>query len=85
MVLALAFPGLKRLLPLRLTTSSWLACNHIMTFYFAAQMLSSSVEYLSARLYNSSIVTCEFRDSEWKKGVDLANLLLKFCKTASML
>ena len=41
-------------------------------------MLSSSVEYLSARLYNSSIVADGYRDNEWKKGVDVAKLLLKF-------
>ena len=41
-------------------------------------MLSSSVEYLFARLYNSSILAGGSKDSEWKKGVDGAKLLLKF-------
>ena len=41
-------------------------------------MLSSSVEYLSARLYNSSIVVDGSRDNEWKKGVEVVKLLLKF-------
>ena len=44
----------------------------------AAPMLSSSVEYLSTRLYNSSIVVGGSKESEWKKGVDGAKLLLKF-------
>ena len=35
----------------------------------ATRILSSSVEYLSACLYNSSIVVCGSRDSEWKNGV----------------
>ena len=40
----------------------------IITVWEAAQILSSSVEYLSTRLYNSSIVVGESRDSEWKNG-----------------
>ena len=32
-------------------------------------MLSSNVEYLSTRLYNSSIVAGGSRDSEWKNGM----------------
>ena len=50
----------------------------IMTVCLAARMLSSNVEYLSAHLYNSFIVAGEFKDSEWKKGVDGAKLLFKF-------
>ena len=50
----------------------------IMTIWVAARILSSSVEYLSALLYNSSIVVGGSRDSEWKKGVDGPKLLLKF-------
>ena len=49
------------------------------------QMLSSKVEFLSARLYNSSIVVGGSKDNEWKNEVDDAKLLLKFCKNASML
>ena len=48
-------------------------------------MLSSSVEYLSTRLYNSSIVVCGSRDSEWKNGVVGPKLLRKFWRTASIL
>ena len=48
-------------------------------------MLSSSVVNLSARLYNSSIVSNGSRDKDWKNGVVYLKLLLKFCKTASML
>ena len=36
----------------------------IMTVLVAAQMLSSNVEYLSARLYNSSIITGRSKDRE---------------------
>ena len=36
----------------------------IMTVCVVVQMLSSNVEYLSARLYNSSIVVGWFKDSE---------------------
>ena len=50
----------------------------IMTVWVVAQILSSNVEYLSARLYNSSIVANGSRDSEWKKGADGPKLLLKF-------
>ena len=42
------------------------------------RMLSSNIEYLSALLYNSSIVAHGFKDSEWNKGVDGVKLLLKF-------
>ena len=41
-------------------------------------MLSSNVEYLSARLYNSSIVVGRSRDSECKNGVVGPKLLRKF-------
>ena len=41
-------------------------------------MLSSSVEYLFARLYNSSSVVGGSRDSEWKNGVVGPKLLWKF-------
>ena len=50
----------------------------IMTVCVVAQILSSSVEYLFARLYNSSIVVGRPKDSEWKKDVDGLKLLLKF-------
>ena len=50
----------------------------IMTVWVATRILSSSVEYLFACLYNSSIVTGGSRDNEWKKGVDDPKLLLKF-------
>ena len=36
-----------------------------MTVYVAAQILSSSVEYLFSRLYNSSMVTGGSKDGEW--------------------
>ena len=42
----------------------------IMTVCVVVRMLSFSVKYLRARLYNSSIVTGGSKDSEWKKGVD---------------
>ena len=51
----------------------------------AARMLSSRVENLSARRYSSSIVTGGSRDRDWKNGVVGPKLLLKFCKTASIL
>ena len=51
----------------------------------AAQMLSSSVENLFARRYNSSIVTSGSRDKDWKNGVVSPKLLMKFCKTTSIL
>ena len=56
-----------------------------MTVWAAARVLSSSIEYLSAYLYNSSIVVGGFKDSDWKKGVDGLKLLLKFWRTVSML
>ena len=48
-------------------------------------MLSSSIENLSARWYNSSIVAGRSRDKDWKNGVVGLKLLLMFCKTASIL
>ena len=48
-------------------------------------MLSSSMENLSARRYNSSIVVDGYKDKDWKNGVVGPKLLLKFCKTASIL
>ena len=48
-------------------------------------MLSSSVENLSGRRYNSSIVTGGSRDKDRKNGVEGPKLLRKFCKTASIL
>ena len=57
----------------------------IMTVSEAARMLSSSVENLSARQYNSSIVVGGSRDKDWKNGVVGPKLLLKFCNIASIL
>ena len=48
-------------------------------------MLSSSVEYLSVCLYNSSIVVGKSRDSEWKNGVVSPKLLRKLWRTTSIL
>ena len=50
----------------------------IMKVWEAVRILSSSVEYLSARLYNSSIIVGGSRDSEWKNGMVGLKLLLKF-------
>ena len=50
----------------------------IMTVCVAARMLSSNVEYLSACLYNYSIIVDGSKDNEWNKGVDGLKLLLKF-------
>ena len=47
----------------------------IMTVWEATRILSSSVEYLSALLYNSSIVVGGSRDSEWRNGVVGTKLL----------
>ena len=57
----------------------------IMTVCEVTRMLSSSVENLSARRYNSSIVAGGSRDKDWENGVVGPKLLLKFCKTASIL
>ena len=51
----------------------------------AARMLSSNVEYLSVRLYNSSITVGGSRDSEWKNCVVGPKLLRKFWRTVSIL
>ena len=51
----------------------------------SGSMLSSRVENLSARRYNSSMVTGGSIDRDWKNGVVGPKLLLKFCKTASIL
>ena len=48
-------------------------------------MLSSSVENLSERRYNFSIVVGGSKDNDWKNGVVGPKLLLKFCNTASIL
>ena len=48
-------------------------------------MLSSSVENLSARRYNSSMVAGRSRDKDWKNGVVGPKFLWKFCMTASIL
>ena len=57
----------------------------IITVCKAAWILSSNVEYLSARRYSSSIFVGRSKDRDWKKGVVGPKLLRKFCKTASML
>ena len=56
-----------------------------MTVWVVARILSSSIKYRSARLYNSSIVASGSKNSDWKKGVDGPKLLLKFWSTTSML
>ena len=48
-------------------------------------MLSSNVEYLSARRYNFSIIVGGSRDSVWKNDVVGPKLLRKFWRTASIL
>ena len=57
----------------------------IIIVWEAAWILSSSVEYLSAHLYSSSIVAGGSRDSDWKKGVVGPKLLQKLWRTASIL
>ena len=57
----------------------------IMTVWAVARILSSNIEYLSARLYNSSIVAGGSKDSDWKKGADGPKHLLKFWRVVSML
>ena len=57
----------------------------IIIVWEAARILSSSVEYLSTRLYSSSIVIGGSSDSDWKKGVVVPKLRRKFWRTASML
>ena len=65
--------------------AGWLLWVVIITVCEAARMLSSSVENLSTRRYNFSIVTSRSRDKYWKNGVVGPKLLLKFYKTASIL
>ena len=48
----------------------------IMIVWVAARTLSSNIEYLSARLYNFSIVFGGFKDGDWKNGVDDPKLIL---------
>ena len=48
-------------------------------------MLSSNMENLSTRRYNSSIVAGGSRDKDWKNGVVDPKLIRKFCRTASIL
>ena len=57
----------------------------IITVWEASRILSSSVEYLSTHLYNSSIVVGESKDSEWKSYVVNPKLLWQFWRTASIL
>ena len=57
----------------------------IITVCEAAQILSSEVEYLSARRYNSSIVAGGSRERDCKKGVVSPKLLWTFYKTTSIL
>ena len=57
----------------------------IIMVWEVARILSSTVEYLSSRLYNSSIVIGRSRDSEWKYGVVGPKLIWKFKRTASIL
>ena len=56
-----------------------------MTVWVAERILSSSIEYRSARLYNSSIIAGGSKGSDWKKEVDDPKLLLKFWRTVSIL
>ena len=57
----------------------------IITVCEATRIFSSRVEYLSARLYSSSMVAGGSRERDWKIGVVGPKLLQKFCKTASIL
>ena len=57
----------------------------IINVYEATRILSFSVEYLSARLYSSSIVVGGSRDSDWKNGVVGPKLRHKFWRMTSML
>ena len=57
----------------------------IITVLEAARILSSSVEYLSARRYSYSIVRGGSSDTDWKKGVVGPKLSRKFWRIASML
>ena len=82
-VSALTFLRFEWLLPSRLISLGQLTCNH--NNLVAARISSSSIEYLSAWLYNSSIVGSRSKNSDWKKGVDGPKLLLNFWRTTSML
>ena len=57
----------------------------IITIWEVSRMLSSSVEYLLARLYNSSIVVGGSKDNKWKNSVVGPKLLRKFWRTVSIL
>ena len=57
----------------------------IITIWEATRIFSSSVEYLFAHLYSSSIVAGGSRDSDWKKGVIDPKLIRKFWRIASIL
>ena len=57
----------------------------IMIVWAAAWILSSNIDYLLARLYDSSIVVGGCKNSNRKKGVDGPKLLLKFWRTVSMI
>ena len=50
----------------------------IIMVWEVARILSSSVKYLSTRLYNSSIFVGGSKDSEWKNRVVDPKLLRKF-------
>ena len=69
-------------LPLVVGLPLWVV---IITVWEEARMLSSNVEYLFARMYNSSIITGGSRDSEWKNSVVGPKLLHKFWRTVSIL
>ena len=56
----------------------------IITICEADRILSSSVEYLFARLYSSSIVRGGYSDRDWKKGVVNPKLIRKVWRIASM-
>ena len=83
MVYTLTFLGFRWLLPRQLISLDWLVCNHDSLGFWTD--ITSNTGYLSALLYNSSIVIGGSKDSDLKKGVDGPKLLLKCWKTASML
>ena len=62
-----------------------LLCAVIITVCEVARILSSRVEYLSARQYSSSMVAGGSRERDWKKGVVGPKILRKFYKTTSIL
>ena len=57
----------------------------IITVCEVSWILSSRVEYLSARRYSSSMVADGLRERDWKKGLVGLKLLRKFCRTTSIL